>query len=331
MISGWDCGVPIHELVEAMDNKEGLIQLERMKRRFIDKETKESRTRLTSFIIVTYEGNVLPEFVTLFEGAIRMKIRPFMEPVRQCFGCFQYGHFKRFCREDRKCMVCGEDIHGECHAEPKYINCGEKHKANDKQKCVLYEYNYNLKRVMADRNMSIHEARQVIRKPYLKREVEWRRGLLEEQEENREKRKEEDRRNTYRMEAKKRQMSYAEVVRSNESSEEEQRKEEWKKKERRITKERERERAWNREYDGREKELKRRDYGITLRRSVSEREEYVATSPSYTNLTSLSTTTRYMTEEVRNLCRIMERRLNLAEEMFIRFADGKDRKNSFTK
>lgn len=67
MISGWDCGVPIHELVEAMDNMEGLIQLERMKRRFIDKETKESRTRLTSLILVTYEGNVLPEFVTLFE------------------------------------------------------------------------------------------------------------------------------------------------------------------------------------------------------------------------------------------------------------------------
>lgn len=171
MISGWDCGVPIHELVEAMDNMEGLIQLERMKRRFIDKETKESRTRLTSLILVTYEGNVLPEFVTLFEGAIRMKIRPFMEPVRQCFGCFQYGHFKRFCREDRKCMVCGEDFHGEYHAEPKCINCGEKHKANDKQKCVLYEYNYNLKRVMADRNMSIHEARQVIRKPYLKMET----------------------------------------------------------------------------------------------------------------------------------------------------------------
>lgn len=68
-------------------------------------------------------------------------------------------------------MVCGEDFHGECHAEPKCINCGEKHKANDKQKCVLYEYNYNLKRVMADRNMSIHEARQVIRKPYLKMET----------------------------------------------------------------------------------------------------------------------------------------------------------------
>lgn len=82
VISDWDCSVPIYELAEAMDNKEGLIQMERMKRRFIDKETKESRIRLTNLIIVTYEGTVLAEAVTLFDGVIRLRIRPFMEPVR---------------------------------------------------------------------------------------------------------------------------------------------------------------------------------------------------------------------------------------------------------
>lgn len=49
------------------------------------------------------------------------------------------------------------------------------------------------------------------------------------------------------------------------------------------------------------------------------------TSPSYTNLTSLSTTTRYLTEEVRNLCRLMERRLSLADEKFDRFEDRQKR------
>lgn len=122
------------------------------------------------------------------------------------------------------------------------------------------------------------------------------------------------------MEARKGYKSYAEAARRNESSEEEQSKEEWKRKESKSTKERERESTRNKDYDGTEEEIKKRDYGIALRGSVSEREEYL-TSPSYTNLTSLSTTTRYMTEEVRNLCRIMERRLNLAEEMFLRFED----------
>lgn len=122
VILDWDCSVPIHELAEAMDNKEGLVQLERMKRRFIDRETKESKIRLTNLIIVIYEGNVLPEYVTLFDGIIRLRIRLFMEPVRQCFGCFQYGHYKKACRANRKCMVCGKDFHGECRLEPSCLN-----------------------------------------------------------------------------------------------------------------------------------------------------------------------------------------------------------------
>lgn len=94
VISEWDKKVPLHKLAEAIDNKEGLIQMEKMKRRYIDKKTKESKTRLTNLIIVTYEGNKLPESVALFDGPIRLRIRPFMEPVRQYFGCFQYSHHK---------------------------------------------------------------------------------------------------------------------------------------------------------------------------------------------------------------------------------------------
>lgn len=162
VISDWDCSVPIHELAEAMNDKRGLIRMEKMKRRYIDKETKESKIRLTNLIIVTYEGNILPEFVTLFDGVIRLRLRPFMEPVRQCFGCFAYGHYRKACRANRKCMVCGKDFHGECRAEPSCLNCGERHRANDKQKCIFYEYNLNLKKTMADRNMSIYEARKIV-------------------------------------------------------------------------------------------------------------------------------------------------------------------------
>lgn len=54
-----------------MDDKRALIQIERMKRRYVDEETKESKVRLTDLIIVTYKGNVLPEYVTLFDGIMR--------------------------------------------------------------------------------------------------------------------------------------------------------------------------------------------------------------------------------------------------------------------
>lgn len=81
-----------------MDSTEGLLQLERMRRRYIDKKTKESNMRLTDLIIITYEGNVHLSYIELYKGIIRLRIRPFMEPVRQCYGCFLYGHQKRTCR-----------------------------------------------------------------------------------------------------------------------------------------------------------------------------------------------------------------------------------------
>lgn len=55
-----------------MDNKEGLLQLEKMRKRYVDKETKESKMRLTDLIIVTYKENVLPSYVELYRGAITL-------------------------------------------------------------------------------------------------------------------------------------------------------------------------------------------------------------------------------------------------------------------
>lgn len=134
-ISDWDSGVSLHELIEAM---EGVIQLERMKRRYIDEKTKESKYKLTELIIITFEGNKLPQSVSLFGGIVRLRVRAFMEPVRQCYGCYEYGHYRHACRYNgRKCMVCGKEFHGECYAEPSCINCGGKHIATDRKRCVM--------------------------------------------------------------------------------------------------------------------------------------------------------------------------------------------------
>lgn len=85
-----------------------------------------------------------------------------MEPVRQCYTCFQYGHHKKTCRGDRKCIVCKEKFHGKCLKEPKCLNCGEKPRSNDK-KCHVYEYNFQLKKIMAERNTSFYEAMNIVR------------------------------------------------------------------------------------------------------------------------------------------------------------------------
>lgn len=67
VISDWNCSLSLHELVEAMDDKRGLVQVERIKRRYIDEKTKESKVKLIDLIIVTYEGNELPQWSCLEE------------------------------------------------------------------------------------------------------------------------------------------------------------------------------------------------------------------------------------------------------------------------
>lgn len=141
---------------------------------------------------------------------------------------------------------------------------------------------------------------------------------------------------TKRIDSTREYRSYAEAVSRSDSSEEEQRNrrdQRIKENKNRGVKERSQfqesymQRRWYKDQDNRETEIQRKHYSIAIRevqRNVMDREEDVS-SPSQSNLTSLMTTTRYMTEEMRNLCMIIERRLNIAEEIFARFEDRQRR------
>lgn len=72
--------------------------------------------------------------------------------------------------------ICGENFHGEYLKEPKCVNCKEKHRSTDK-KCFIYVYNFNLKRLMADRNISIYEAMNIIKRPDTKKDAERRKAF----------------------------------------------------------------------------------------------------------------------------------------------------------
>lgn len=56
------------------------------------------------------------------------------------------------------------------------------------------------------------------------------------------------------------------------------------------------------------------------KKSTTERDGELENT-NFTNLTSLSTTTRLFTEEVRNIYNIMERRFRLADERYERFQE----------
>lgn len=161
VISDWD-GSSLR-LAEVLDNKVNIVSIERMlKRRFNNSDKKVVYTQTSNFII-TFKGRYLPENVSLYGGLVKIKIRAYVPEVKQCFNCYRFGHTKAVCKSKNKtCVVCSEEFHGQCDRQERCINCGEKHRSNDR-KCEKYLLNKQIIKISAERQISIFEAKNVLR------------------------------------------------------------------------------------------------------------------------------------------------------------------------
>lgn len=317
VISDWDRDIPIHELYEALDDKSRVIKLEKMKRRYVDEKTKESTFRFTDQIMITFEGNELPERVSLYGKVLWLKIRAFMEPVKQCFGCYEYGHFRQWCRYNgKRCMVCGKNFHGKCEEPPKCINCGGNHVATDKKKCEVYEYNLNLKKTMADRNISIHEAKKIVKRPNFRRQAE--RYRESSQNRNREEvqkvregydqgsRGWYEKENNFNFNVQRVRRSYAEIARSN-------------------NKDRNNNGEDRSSSNKRIKSTGPEEENEEKRNKAKNSMEVEVSSPGMTNMTTMAYTTRYLSEELKAMRKVLERDLMRLEERQERFEESQRR------
>lgn len=57
-------------------------------------------------ILITWEGNELPGKISLYESKIKIRIRPFVETVKQCYNCLKFGHVKAMCEAPKVCIGC---------------------------------------------------------------------------------------------------------------------------------------------------------------------------------------------------------------------------------
>lgn len=136
VISDWD--MPIEELADAIDDTRGIISLERMTFKKFCKEEKAFKWSLGGNIIITMEGNKIPRQLSIFNNATSIKIRQYVEKVKQCYNCYRYGHFAQRCRDRTKiCVICGEQAHGQCTKVEKCINCEKQHRA-DYNRCGMF-------------------------------------------------------------------------------------------------------------------------------------------------------------------------------------------------
>lgn len=88
-----------------------------------------------------------------------LKVRPYLDIVLQCFGCYRYGHLLKHCRRAPVCITCREFFRGHYGREWKCVNCGCRHKPTDRR-CEALKYNQEIKRVMAAASsISVFEAK----------------------------------------------------------------------------------------------------------------------------------------------------------------------------
>lgn len=125
------------------------------------KEGTELKKIATRNIIITFEGDILPETIYLY-GVAPTRVHMYIPKVRICYNCFAFGHTTAFCKKERKCINCGnlfhtQNIQEKCTMDTKCCNCQEDHLPNS-DKCHI-QVNREINRVGARDNISSYEAK----------------------------------------------------------------------------------------------------------------------------------------------------------------------------
>lgn len=114
----------------------------------------------TETVCITFKNQILPKNLIMWRCIFDMK--PFVSKVRLCLNCFKIGHIKKFCRNNPKCEICGNDKHEEAQCQsrtPKCVNCHGDHRSTDPGCRVLNEQQ-RINKIMAYDNVSYEEAKK---------------------------------------------------------------------------------------------------------------------------------------------------------------------------
>ncbi|KAE8742710.1 hypothetical protein FOCC_FOCC011742 [Frankliniella occidentalis] len=146
------------ELAESASTEEvRVLQAFRLNRR-----TPENTWEPSGAWRLTFEGQTLPKYIYL-EG-LRIKVEPYVPPVKRCTKCQLFGHISKDCRGKARCGKCGNShMDEECPEEKIFcIYCKtEDHSAEDREKCNRWAKEKQVKKHMAEKNLSYAKALQI--------------------------------------------------------------------------------------------------------------------------------------------------------------------------
>lgn len=179
VIRGVDPTLTNEEIMQCIEGENNtkleILDLARMTRKVYTSDGTVTRVP-TSSMIATFRGQSLPAKVRIFH--VSCQVQPFVQNVVQCRGCLRFGHYLDNCKSKNKiCDACGEAC-DESHSEqsckekqPFCINCKGEHKATDKEKCIKFEFEKKVKKLMADSNLSYWDAKRSLAEPSYARVV----------------------------------------------------------------------------------------------------------------------------------------------------------------
>lgn len=156
VITSWDGD--LLELSEAIEDKDQVIKVQRLRKRVWSVEEGEYGWEPTRHVIITLKGNRVPNEISIFKGLATLSVRPFVDTVVQCFYCYGYDHSKDTCKKRRLCMISGESFHGKCDRKEKCSNCGEGHKATDRR-CKIYKRQEQMNKMKAEERITPYETK----------------------------------------------------------------------------------------------------------------------------------------------------------------------------
>ncbi|XP_063892284.1 uncharacterized protein LOC135117294 [Helicoverpa armigera] len=148
--------------LEVIDNLKSphakMLKVRRLNRRVVNEG--KSEWVPTSSVVVTFDGQVLPDRVFCFYNSL--PVETYNYPTVQCYACCKYGHTRPNCRSKPRCFRCGGDHLGDgCSVEdPKCLYCSGSHPANSRH-CPEFIRQKNIKASMAKDNISYSEAARI--------------------------------------------------------------------------------------------------------------------------------------------------------------------------
>lgn len=141
-----------------------VVEVKRMKRKITDHDgTNKLVDR--QLIIVTFEGNVLPNNIRI--NLTNFPVEPYIHPVVQCYNCLRYGHTSKLCKSKaQRCQKCTEIHDNSTNCENEFcLYCQTTDHKTISKSCPMYNKQFCIKREMATRNLSFKEAETLVNNP----------------------------------------------------------------------------------------------------------------------------------------------------------------------